>query len=187
MGLYFIMKVGDMIKGLAIILLFGFLVILSTLILGLKQIKADWPKYRCNPSVMPFAGQLGYDTIENFTFCIGNIQQDLMGFFLKPIYFVIQMAADLGKQLMDSVQSIRDMISWLRFSIMAIVGDVLGIFINVISRFQLLIIKMKTLVMKMISITVVILYKIEGAMMTGKSIYRGPIGDVLRFLSGIDE
>ena len=73
-----------------------------------------------------------------------------------------------------------------RFSIFAIIGDVLGIFINVISRFQLLIIRMKTLVMKMIAITVVILYKIEGAMMTGKSIYRGPIGDILRFLSGID-
>jgi len=186
MGIYFIMKFGDMIKGLAIILIFGFMYILSTLILGLKQIKADWPKYRCNPSVMPFAGQLGYDTIENFTFCIGNIQGDLMNFFLKPIYFVIQMASNLGKQLLNSIQSIREMISWLRFSIFAIIGDVLGIFINVISRFQLLIIRMKTLVMKMIAITVVILYKIEGAMMTGKSIYRGPIGDILRFLSGID-
>ena len=40
---------------------------------------------------------------------------------------------------------------------------------------------MKTLVMKMIAITIVILYKIQGAMMTGKSIYRGPIGDIMRF------
>ena len=58
-------------------------------------------------------------------------------------------------------------------------------FINIVSRFQILIIQMKTLVMKMIAITVVILYKIEGAMMTGKSIYRGPIGDVLRFLGNV--
>ena len=179
------MKIGDMIKGLIIVILFAFLCILSTLILGLKNIKANWPKYRCNPSVMPFAGQLGYNAIENFTFCIGNIQTDLMNFFLKPIYFVIQMASNLGKQLMESIQSIRGIISWIRFSIFAIIGDVLGIFINVISRFQLIIIQMKTLVMKMIAITVVILYKIEGAVMTGKSIYRGPIGDVLRFLGNV--
>ena len=87
---------------------------------------------------------------------------------------------------MNSIQQIREMVSWLRFSIFAIVGDVLGIFINIITRFQLIIIQMKTLVMKMIAITIVILYKIQGAMMTGKSIYRGPIGDIMRFLGSID-
>ena len=153
--------------------------------MGLKKIKQNWPKYRCNPSVMPFAGQLGYDSMENFTYCIGNIQMDLMGYFLKPIYFVIELASSLGKDLMESIQSIRGMISWLRFSIFGIITDVLGIFINIISRFQLLVIQMKTLVMKMIAITVVILYKIEGAVMTGKSLYRGPIGDVLRFLGNV--
>ena len=180
------MKFGDMIKALVIILLFGFIYIISTLILGLKKVKQNWPKYRCNPSIMPLAGQLGYDAIENFTFCIGNIQADLMGFFLKPIYFVMELTASLGKALMNSIQQIREMISWLRFSIFAIVGDVLGIFINIITRFQLIIIQMKTLVMKMIAITIVILYKIQGAMMTGKSIYRGPIGDIMRFLGSID-
>lgn len=174
-----------MMNVLLIILGFIFLWIISTLIMGLKKIKQNWPKYRCNPSVMPFAGQLGYDSMENFTYCIGNIQMDLMGYFLKPIYFVIELASSLGKDLMESIQSIRGMISWLRFSIFGIITDVLGIFINIISRFQLLVIQMKTLVMKMIAITVVILYKIEGAVMTGKSLYRGPIGDVLRFLGNV--
>jgi hypothetical protein len=44
---------------------------------------------------------------------------------------------------------------------------------------------MKTLVMKMIAVTVVVLYKIEGAMMTGKSVYNGPIGGVLKFLGDV--
>ncbi len=180
------MRFGDMIKAIVIILGFVFLYVISTIIVGLKKIKQDWPKYRCNPSVMPFAGQLGYDAIENFTFCIGNIQTDLMGFFLRPIYFVIELTASLGKALTESIQSIRGMISWLRFSIFGIIGDVLGIFVNIITRFQLLIIKIKSLVMKMLAVTVVVLYKIEGAMMAGKSIYRGPIGDVLRFLGSVD-
>jgi hypothetical protein len=180
------MRFSDMINILVILLGFIFLWFISTVISGLKKIKQNWPKYRCNPSVMPFAGQLGYDAVENFTYCIGNIQMDLMSYFLRPIYFVIEIAASLGKELMNSIQSIREMISWLRFSIFGIITDVLGIFINIISRFQLLVIQMKTLVMKMIAITVVILYKIEGAMMTGKSIYRGPIGDVLRFLGNVD-
>ena len=179
------MKASDLLNVLIIILGFVFLWVISTIITGLKKIKQNWPKYRCNPSVMPFAGQLGYDAFENFTYCIGNIQMDLMGFFLRPIYFVIEIASSLGKELLNSIQSIREMISWMRFSIFGIITDVLGIFINIVSRFQILIIQMKTLVMKMIAITVVILYKIEGAMMTGKSIYRGPIGDVLRFLGNV--
>ena len=174
-----------MIMTLFIILAFCFLYVIATIIVGLKKIKKDWPKYRCNPSVMPFAGQLGYDAMENFTFCIGNIQGDLMGYFLKPIYFVMNLASSLGEVLAENIQNIRSMISWMRFSIFAIIGDVLGIFINVISRFQLLMIRIKSLVMKMIAITVVLLYKIEGAMLTGKSIYNGPIGDVLRFLGGV--
>ena len=161
------MKVSDMLNVLLIILGFVFLLVITTIISGLKKIKQNWPKYRCNPSVMPFAGQLGYDAMENFTYCIGNIQMDLMSYFLRPIYFVIEMASSLGKELMESIQSIRGMISWLRFSVFGIITYVLGIFINIVSRFQLLIIQMKTLVMKMIAITVVILYKIEGAMMTG--------------------
>ena len=175
-----------MLNVLIIILAFLMMYFISVIVTGLKKIKQNWPKYRCNPSVMPLAGQLGYDAAENFTYCIGNMQMDLMGYFLRPIYFVIQVAADLGKSLMNSIQSIRDMISWMRFSILGIIGDVLGIFMNIITRFQLLVIQMKTLVMKMIAITVVILYKVEGAMMTGKSIYRGPIGDVLRFLGNVD-
>lgn len=180
------MKFGDMIKSLVIILLFIFIYIVSTLVLGLKNIKANWPKYRCNPSIMPFASHFGANAIENFTYCIGNIQMDLMNFFLKPIYFVMDLIGSLGDALLKSVQQIREMVSWLRFSVFAIVGDVLGIFINIITRFQLIIIQMKTLVMKMMAVTVVILYKIQGAMMAGKSIYRGPIGDIMRFLGSID-
>ena len=114
------MRFGDMMMAILIILGFAFLYFISTIITGLKKIKKDWPKYRCNPSVMPFAGSLGYDSMENFTFCIGNIQTDLMGFFLKPIYFVMELTASLGEALMDSIQSIRGVISWLRFSIFSI-------------------------------------------------------------------
>jgi hypothetical protein len=180
------MKFGDMIKSLVIILLFLFVWMISTLIFKLKDIKTNWPKYRCNPSVMPFASSFGQDAIENFTFCIGNIQMDLMDYFLKPIYFVMNLIGSLGDALLESIQQIREMISWIRFSVFSIVGDVLGIFINIITKFQLIIIQMKTLVMKMVAVTVVILYKIQGVMMTGKSIYRGPIGDIMRFLGSIE-
>ena len=39
----------------------------------MKDIKDNWPEYRCNPT-MPFASQFGVDPSENFTYCIQNMQ-----------------------------------------------------------------------------------------------------------------
>ena len=64
------MKFSDMILALLIILVFVGMYVFSIISVGLKNIKKDWPEYRCNPMAMPLAGQLGFDPIENFTFCI---------------------------------------------------------------------------------------------------------------------
>ena len=40
---------------------------------NIKQITENWANYRCNPLIMPFASLFGYNTSENFEFCMGNI------------------------------------------------------------------------------------------------------------------
>ena len=50
--------------------------------IGLKEIHAKWPEYRCNPMMMPFAGQLGpegTDTTQNFTSCVQSQMKGLNG------------------------------------------------------------------------------------------------------------
>ena len=37
------------------------------------NIKKNWAEERCNPMIMPFAGLFGYNTSENFEFCMGKI------------------------------------------------------------------------------------------------------------------
>ena len=37
---------------------------------NLDNIKEDWPKHRCSPSIMPFASVFGHNTKENFDFCM---------------------------------------------------------------------------------------------------------------------
>ena len=37
---------------------------------GIKNIEDNWPTYRCNPVVMPFAGMFGQNAVTNFTYCI---------------------------------------------------------------------------------------------------------------------
>jgi hypothetical protein len=42
-------------------------------VFDVKKIKADWANQRCSPSIMPFASFFGYNTKDNFEFCMGKI------------------------------------------------------------------------------------------------------------------
>jgi hypothetical protein len=44
-----------------------------TMVNNIRDVKANWNKYRCDPSVMPFASFYGFNTAENFNYCMGNI------------------------------------------------------------------------------------------------------------------
>jgi hypothetical protein len=171
---------GNIVQVIVIILIFVGLYFLTMMQAGMKKLKEDWPKIRCTPTAMPFAGYLGHNAVENFTFCIGNIQKNMMGYFLKPIYYVVSLTSSLGGSIMKSLGKMRQMMSGLREMISSIVGDVFGIFINLIIQFQKIIAKMKDLVMKLIGTTMITAYMMQGAMMTGQSIWRGPIGGTLR-------
>jgi hypothetical protein len=63
---------------------------------------------------------------------------------------------------------------------MKLFGNVYGMFVNVLIQFQKLIIKTKDTTMKLIGTIVMFIYMIQGAMMTGQSINKGPIGETLR-------
>lgn len=176
------MKFGDIVLSIVIIIIFLFLYSSSAFTMKLEEIKKDWPIYRCNPAAMPFASYFGSDPIQNFTFCVGNIQKDLMGFFLEPINYILGIITELGQFLLDRVQFIRKFMDYLRNMITNLIGDTYGMLINIIVQFQKLIIKTKDLVMKMMGVMMTFMYMIQGAVITGKSVENGPIGQTLRTL-----
>jgi hypothetical protein len=105
-------------------LLFVFITLLLTvgfvLILGssnTKEIIENWPKYRCDPTIMPFAALYGHDTAQNFQFCMKdmfNLQADSL---LGPFKGILQ---GLMASLMTMVKSLMSM----RIQIATLVGGV---------------------------------------------------------------
>ena len=176
------MKFSDIALAVFIILVFIALYFVEMLSVGLKKLEEDWPKHRCNPTVMPFSSYLGHNPMENFTYCVGNIQKDMMGFFLGPIKYILTMLGGLGKFILDRIQSIRKFINYLRGMVTAVVGDVYSMFINILIQVQKLIIKLKDTIMKLIGLIMTFIYLLQGAVMTGQSIMGGPIGGVLKTL-----
>jgi len=178
----FNMKFSDMCLALLILLIFVGMYVFSLVSVGMKKIKKKWPEYRCNPMVMPFASQFGFDPMLNFTQCIGNMQSDAMGFFLQPVHYMLSITGTLGKDLMGSLNMIRKVIASVRGMVGNIVGDIFGVFLNILIQVQTLMIKLKDMTMKIVGICVTILYVMGSSMKLGQSMWKGPIGGILRTL-----
>jgi hypothetical protein len=87
------MKTADLLNSIFIIIVFIALYVANILAIGKKNIENNWALYRCSPLVMPFANLFGHDTMENFAYCIQNMQTDFMGPLLTPTNYSNAIAA----------------------------------------------------------------------------------------------
>ena len=79
------MKSSDIFLSIFIIIVFVICNLVTIFISIMSDIKANWPKYRCNPLIMPFAVYFGHDPMENFMLCISEMQSGMMGLFTNPL------------------------------------------------------------------------------------------------------
>ena len=178
------MKNSDIFLTLFILLIFAILFFFNVFSIGIENIKKEWPRYRCNPIIMPFANQFGIDPIKNFTFCVQNIQSSYMTYLLSPVYYIFSIINSSIANIALSIQGIREMMYFIRMFTTSISLDFLGAFGNIGTKLQQMIISIKDLVGKQIGIMAVLMYVMEGSMYTMMSAWKGPAGDVMRALAG---
>lgn len=114
-----------------IILLFLFLSIWVGMmsLADVEEVKRNWPKYRCRPNIMPFAGLYGYDTAENFNFCLMNMFGSEMGAALGPVFMILGSIVSTLVTLIQTANSIR-----VQFATM--MGGINTLFQNFTDRFK---------------------------------------------------
>ena len=176
------MRFYDIISVIVVIAIFIGIYLLNILAIGKKNIEKNWPKYRCNPMIMPFAGFFGHDPMENFVFCIQNMQTSFMGNLLKPINYSMNLNHTIGGSLGKSVQNIRKVFNQIRTFATSIFKKIFGVFLNILVQVQFVTIKMKDIFAKIIGVSATFLFLIDGTVKSGNSIWRGPVGGVLRTL-----
>jgi hypothetical protein len=101
----------------ALFVLILFIVIAFIVVFGvnrlidIKSIKNNWAEQRCKPFIMPFAGLFGYDSKENFEFCMGKIfSTHSMPAFGSMGGMLTQFTGLLGS-VFDSIGSLRNVIA----------------------------------------------------------------------------
>ena len=176
------MRFYDILSVLAIFGIFFGIQLFNIFAVGKKNIEKNWPKYRCNPMIMPFAGMFGHNTSENFTYCVQNMQTGYMNEILKPINHSLDMSNMLTGNLGKALQKIREVINQGRTFGSSIFTKIFGVFFNALIQLQFVTIKIKSIFAKTIGVGTTFFYLIDGANMTGQSVWRGPIGGLLRTL-----
>jgi len=101
---------------------------LMVILSNIKQIKDNWPVYRCNPLFMGLSDNI----TEDFTYCVQNMQTDYFAVLIEPMNMIVGGLSDLGTTLNDNILGIADGISSLRSNITQLFGGIFGMFQNIV-------------------------------------------------------
>ena len=174
------MNISDLTLSIIIICIFIVLYIFNFLVVSIQRIKENWPIYRCQPLVMPFASFFGHDTSENFAFCIRNMQKGFMDDLLKPVNFNIGLLTDVTDKLTVDLDYARKIISYFRYTSIDMFKNIFSSMFNMIVEIQRVLVISKDTMGKVSNLMVSLLYILNGSFMTMTSTWNGPPGQLIR-------
>ena len=176
------MKTSDLTLSIIIILVFFLLYIFNLLVVGIQRIKDNWPVYRCQPLIMPFASVFGHDTGQNFAHCIQTMQKGFMDDLLKPISFNVSILSDITSGLTKNLNDSREFTKYFRFSMMDAFSNIFATVFNIMIEVQRAVVYLKDMIGKIIGIMTTSFYLMSGSIMTMQSAWTGPPGQLVRAL-----
>jgi len=96
-----------------LIILFGIIYNGLSFANELQHIKDNWADQRCNPMIMPFASQFGYNTSQNFQFCMGKIFNMHSASYMDSFGSITSRFTGLLTSIFSSISSMRNVIATL--------------------------------------------------------------------------
>ena len=151
-------KYGGSYYGTIFILIISFLVIGYLLVqINLEPIKKDFPKNKCNPAYIPFAGFIAKPpnqtamefTASNFSMCINQVLTMIVHNYTKPVATIVNMITAVFKALMKAIAVIKKNVYRIKNILNELMNLIMSRVIAAILPFLKIIIKLKDLFGKM--------------------------------------
>jgi hypothetical protein len=121
----------------------AFIILISSVyvLLTINNLMNNWPEYRCDAMVMPFAGLIMQPTLppgttpsqytkKNFEYCTQNMMSNSMGDFLQPLEYNNQLSSINASNITDSLNVSRLNSSNIRDSLGGITTSLGNVFTN---------------------------------------------------------
>jgi hypothetical protein len=124
----------------------------------IRNIKTNWATERCSPLIMPFASFFGYDTKQNFEFCLGKTFNIHSLSFFGSISSIFTDFTDLLTKIFDTISSLRNIIASLGGGINVIFQEFTERISNFFFKLRLSAIHIKMLMGRMYAILFSVMY-----------------------------
>ena len=124
----------------------------------IKSVSSEWAKYRCNPLVMPFAGLFGYNTKENFEFCMNGIFTNFSMPFIGSIGNIFQKFATMLQSIFSSLNGLRNSIATMGGGINVIFQEFTDRISNFFFQLRLSAIALRTLFGRLYAVLFSVMY-----------------------------
>lgn len=168
-----------LIKACILTVLFLISLILLFTLGSLKEITENFPKYRCNPAIMPFAGNFGYDAKDNFNFCLTSIFNIKAAEIFAPIYNLLGGFSDIVKQIVDVALGIRKLFSNFYLGVNSFIRSVRDRIQNVFFTVRMSFLKIHNLMARVYGTMYAVIWMGTSAMTAGFNLGEN---DLVKFL-----
>lgn len=149
---------------------------------NLQDIKDTWVEKRCNPIYMPMAGAVGSDIGKNFTFCVLQSVNKYAGFVMDPIYKNFAILTNMINTILDSMNSIRSLVTGASTGFLGIINSTFGKIQNTFGTTIQMVNRVRAIMSRMMTVFAIMMNIVSTGIYTGESVNNGPIGDAARFL-----
>lgn len=155
---------GSFFLSISITLIFFILISYFYSLSRFEEIKNDWDKERCKPTVMPFAGIIRDDlnddniTANNFKECMRESVGDVSEYALKPMMTIFANVLNVKSMLLNSSNIIKNRLNDIHNAAFGGAGSIKNM---ILSRFGSVLIPLQLMIMYMKDT----LNKVQGSMM----------------------
>jgi hypothetical protein len=127
-------------------------------ITAISEVKKNWKMYRCDPTIMPFASFYGYNTVDNFNYCMGSIFTEHSSDITSSFSSVLGSFTGILSVLMESVNSIRTSVATLGGGINVIFQDFTDRISTFFFQIRMSAIRIKMLMQRMYATMFAVMY-----------------------------
>jgi hypothetical protein len=166
------------------VLAIGLYVILQ--IADYVEIRRNWPIYRCQPSISPFAKFYGYDPTETLNFCIGQAVKEHSGAIIKPLYTGIEEVGAVVEDVFGVVSSVEGDIKGLLSGFINFAENFISSFRLVGVRIRMSLIMVKEIFQRVFGIFIAFVYSAIAALTFGENLVCNPLTTFVGNLAGMD-
>jgi len=159
-----------LIKCILLTVVFAVALTLMFTVGNLNEIAKNFPKYRCNPLAIPFAGMFGYNAGENFNFCLGSVFDVKAAEIFSPIYGLLGNFTNVVHLITNVTLGIRTLFSNFLLGVNKFVRSVRDKIQALMNNLRMTLVKMNNLMGKVYGTMIAVVFMGTSAMTAGMSL-----------------